>query len=215
MTSCYIVGAGDFAAERFHPRPEDMIIAADAGCSHLERLGVTPHIVVGDFDSLGRVPDYPNVQVCPVEKDDTDMVIAVRRGLDLGCGRLLLFGGVGGRLDHTLANLQTIAGVSRRGAAAYLIAGDWAAAAVTGGAVRFRGYTGGFSVFCHGDSAEGVGERGARYPLDGAVLSAFHPLGVSNEFASDETEVSVARGTLIVYWQGNADLPLPEVTAWR
>jgi thiamine pyrophosphokinase len=210
MKTCYIVGAGDFAAERFRPQPEDYIIAADAGYSHLQKLGITPDLLLGDFDSLGAVPEHPNVVVCPVQKDDTDTFIAVRRALDMGFERLLIFGGTGGRLDHTLANIQTLGFAAARGAEAFLIAGDCALTVLTGGRLRFSGYSGGFSIFSLGDRVRGVGETGSKYLLSEAELSCGYPLGVSNSFSADRTEISVREGMLVVYWGENAEKPLPE-----
>ena len=117
MNDCYIVCAADMAPARFTPGAGDYIIAADAGCRHLERLGARPDLIVGDFDSLGRIPSFPNVEVCPVEKDDTDSMIALRHAVTLGCRRILLFGALGGRrLDHTLANIQALAWARAQGA---------------------------------------------------------------------------------------------------
>lgn len=122
MKRCYIVGAADFAPARFRPEPDDLIIAADAGILHLERLGVKPDLILGDFDSLGHVPEFPDVEVSPVRKDDTDSMLAARRAIERGCDTLLFFGCLGGRrLDHTLANIQTIAWAANEGAAAYLV----------------------------------------------------------------------------------------------
>ena len=90
MKKCYITGAADFAPARFKPEPGDLVIAADAGITHLERLGVKPDLVLGDFDSLGHVPDLPDVEVSPVRKDDTDSMLAARRALERGCDTLLL-----------------------------------------------------------------------------------------------------------------------------
>ena len=113
MKNCYIVGAADFAPERFTPGEGDYIIAADAGLLHLEKLGLRPDLV------LGHIPDYPDIEVSPVRKDDTDSMLAARRALERGCGTLLLFGCLGGRrLDHTLANIQTLAWAASQGAAA-------------------------------------------------------------------------------------------------
>lgn len=207
MKTCHIVGAGDFFPERFAPAPGELVIAADAGLAHLEALGVTPDLAVGDFDSLGRVPELPNVTVCPVRKDDTDMMIAVRRALELGYRRLLLHGGTGGRLDHTLANLQTLLFAARQGALAFLLGGDFTAAALRDGTLRFAGGTGTFSAFCMGPPARGVYERGFLYPLEDASLTADWPLGVSNSFLGGEAEVSVREGALVLLWQ---DAPLPE-----
>ena len=213
MKTCYIAGAADFAPARFRPSAGDLVIAADAGVLHLERLGVKPGIVLGDFDSLGRVPDYPDVEVSPVRKDDTDSMLAARRALELGCNRLLFFGCLGGRrLDHSLANVQALAWCAARGAEAYLVGEGCCLTALAGGeSLRFDSrYSGDFSVFCLGEDALGVTERGLSYGLEGARLSAAFPLGVSNSFTGESARVSVESGTLILYWQDSPALPLPE-----
>lgn len=100
--TCCIFGAGDYGAM---PRPEldgrCFLIAADGGYGQLKQWGMSPHLAVGDFDSLGRVPEDVEVVRHPVRKDDTDMMLAVQEGLARGCGRFLIYGGLGGRLDHT------------------------------------------------------------------------------------------------------------------
>ena len=213
MSDCYIVCAAAMSAGRFTPRGGDYIIAADAGVKHLERLGARPDLIVGDFDSLGHVPVFPNIEVCPVEKDDTDSMIALKHALTLGFGRIFLFGALGGRrLDHTLANIQALAYARAHGAECFLFGEGCALTAISDGdALRFDGrYSGDFSAFCHGPDAAGVTERGLYYSLDGAELTSFFPLGVSNSFTGAPAEISVRRGTLIVYWRDNPDLPLPE-----
>ena len=99
-----------------HPGAQDFLIAADKGYEALEAYGVPPNLVVGDFDSLGRRPNHPNVVQLPAAKDDTDMVYALREGLDRGYRRFVLLGVVGGRLEHTLANLQALAWLTTQGA---------------------------------------------------------------------------------------------------
>ena len=213
MKKCYITGAADFAPARFKPEPGDFVIAADAAITHLERLGVKPDLVLGDFDSLGHVPDLPDVEVSPVRKDDTDSMLAARRALGRGCDTLLLFGCLGGaRLDHTLANIQTIAWATSEGAAAYLIGEGCCLTALRGGeSLRFdKRYHGDFSVFCLGADASGVTEKGLSYTLDRAQLTAHFPLGVSNSFTGEEAYISVEDGLLIIYWADDPGLPLPE-----
>ena len=100
---CYVVGAMSLTPDlRPYPAPGDFVIAADRGFDSLMAYGVVPNLAVGDFDSLGHIPDHNNVITLPVEKDDTDMAFAVSKGLEMGYKRFVLLGGVGGRLDHTL-----------------------------------------------------------------------------------------------------------------
>lgn len=210
IKTCYIAGAGDFFPQRLNHEAGDYIIAADAGYTHLEKMGIKPDLVIGDFDSLGAVPEHPNVIVCPVKKDDTDMLAAVRYALDINCNRILLFGGTGGRLDHTLANIQTLGFAAKRGAQAYLFGAGFVVTALTGGKLRFFDYSGGFSVFSLGDSARGVFETGVKYPLHDAELFCDYPLGVSNAFEGADSEISVREGTLVILWEGNETRSLPE-----
>ena len=106
---CYIVGAMSLTPNlRPYPAPDDYVIAADRGFDSLLAYGVMPDLAVGDFDSLGHRPNHPNVIQLPAEKDDTDMVYALRKGLEMGYRRFILLGGVGGRLEHTLGNLQLL-----------------------------------------------------------------------------------------------------------
>src|SRR5699024_5310138 len=82
---CYIVGACPPGPMAFVQDCPSLIIAADQGLRHLEKTGVVPDLIVGDFDSLGQVPSGENVIQHPVEKDDTDMMLAVKTGLGRGC----------------------------------------------------------------------------------------------------------------------------------
>lgn len=202
---CFIVGAGSIdPALRLSPRPGDLIIAADAGWLALERMGLTPDLVVGDFDSLGSRPDHPNTIVLPTVKDNTDMHAAIRLGQERGYTRFALYGGTGGRLAHTLANLQLLDGLSRQGCRGVLIGEGTVAAAVTDASLSFPAHmTGYLSVFCSGAPAQGVTLSGLKYTLQDAGLSSAFPLGVSNEFIGIPACVSVTCGTLLVLWQGS------------
>ena len=133
MATCYIVGAGDFTARGFAPGPGDLILAADGGYRALYRLGTTPDLLLGDFDSLGDAPLPPDLPVLrfPARKDDTDTGLALRHGLMLGFRDFALYGCAGGRTDHLLANFQSMARVSRLGATIRLAAPDYDAWALT------------------------------------------------------------------------------------
>lgn len=199
---CYLVGAGERTQDRPTPGPGDLVIAADGGGAWLTALGLAPDLWVGDFDSLGEIPAGPAVVRLPVEKDDTDMMAAARLGIERGCRHFDIYGGTGGRFDHTLANLQILTWLARRGCGNTLYGQGWAASAVSGGELRLEGRAGGVvSVFCQGDAARGVTLEGLKYPLTGADLTCEFPLGVSNSFLGVSARVAVEEGTLLVVWE--------------
>ena len=119
--ACYIFGAGDFDGLEERPGAEDYVIAADGGYTACRRAGVEPQLLLGDFDSLAEVPALPHVERVPVEKDDTDMMLAVKRGLERGETLFHLYGGMGGqRTDHTVANFQALLYLADHGARGWL-----------------------------------------------------------------------------------------------
>ena len=129
MGCCVIFCAAGFDGLLAPLSKEDFVIAADGGLHHTDLLGIRPDMILGDFDSLGYVPK--NAAVFPVEKDDTDAMLAIRKGLAMGYKAFFLYGGMDGpRLDHTLANLQALQFLADRGAAGYLIGKDTVATVV-------------------------------------------------------------------------------------
>lgn len=200
MKTCVIFCAGGFDSLAEPIGTGDFLMAADGGLEHLQKLGLIPHGVLGDFDSLGYVPD--NARVFPVEKDDTDAMLAVRQGLDLGYRRFVLYGSLDGpRLDHTVANFQTLQFLADHGAHGYLAGNTYLATVVKNGTLHFPADAKGIlSVFCMGADAVGVTLEGLQYPLQAATLSAGFPLGVSNHFTGRAAAVSVADGSLLVLW---------------
>ena len=186
--------------------PDGFLIAADKGYAQLHARGVVPDLVVGDFDSLGAVPQDVPVVRHPVRKDDTDMLLAVREGLRRGCTRFLLYGGVGGRLDHTLANLQTLSFLQQNGARGVLY-GDGTAVTLLhqSGVTLSAKESGDVSVFAFGGPARGVTERGLLYSLENATLTTDFPLGVSNGFCGNAAQIEVRQGSVLLLWQTDAN----------
>ena len=202
MRNCVIFCAGEFHGLA---EPVDgVIIAADGGLRHTEALGLTPDVILGDFDSLGYVPQKANV--FPVEKDDTDAMLAVRKGLELGCDRFILYGALEGpRLDHTVANFQTLQFLADRGAQGYLVGKDSIVTVLKDGSLTLPALSEGIvSVFCMGRDAHGVTVRGLQYALEKGTLSAGFPLGVSNHFVGKEAEISVEDGSLLILYPKDA-----------
>ena len=105
----YTGGKINASAVTENPNDGDIIIAADSGYSNARTLGVTPHILLGDFDSLGTIPeDISEIISVPAEKDFTDTQMAIDTALSKGADEIIIIGGLGGRLDHTLSNLSIL-----------------------------------------------------------------------------------------------------------
>ncbi len=207
MGKCLIFCAAGFDGLLAPAEPEDYLLAADGGLAHLKRVGLTPNEILGDFDSLGYTPE--NALVYPVEKDDTDSMLAARRGLELGYREFYFYGALDGdRLDHTVANYQTLRFLADRGADGYLIGKNWIVTVVKNGTITFpAGLQGLISLFCLGPDARGVTLRGLHYPLEEGTLTGGFPLGVSNHFTGSPASVTVADGSLLVMWQRRAGMP--------
>lgn len=207
MGSCVIFCAAEFDALARPLAEDDFVIAADGGLRHTEKMGIVPQEILGDFDSLGYTPTGANV--FPVEKDDTDAMLAVRRGLELGYREFVLYGSVdGSRLDHTVANFQTLQFLADRGALGYLVGKDFLITVVKEGAIAFpAGCRGTVSVFCLGSDASDVNLEGLYYPLKNGTLTAGFPLGVSNHFTGEPARIAVGQGSLLVLWQRENGFP--------
>ncbi|MDR2524737.1 MAG: thiamine diphosphokinase [Oscillospiraceae bacterium] len=212
MQTCYLVGAAP-EAERILPQPGDFVIAVDGGLDVLLAWNITPDYMIGDFDSaqLPPPPDVPCKRY-PAQKDASDMALALREALARGFRRIALIGAVGGRADHTYANIQLLAQAAQAGAFAVLhCSPGWAATMLCdNGSLLLEG-AGLFSVFAYGGSAEGVDIKSARYPLNGAALTPENPLGLSNEITGARAEISLAKGALLVFWEADKAQPLVNV----
>ena len=207
MAKFVIFCAGGFEALLEPLDKDDYLLAADGGLTHFEKLDRSPDGILGDFDSLGYVPQ--GAVVFPVEKDDTDAMLAVRQGLQMGYREFLLYGSLDGpRLDHTVANFQTLQFLADRGATGYLIGNTHIVTVVKNGSIRFPETAAGIiSAFCMGADAEGVTIEGLQYTAENALLSAGFPLGVSNHFVGQPAKISVEKGSLLVIWERENGLP--------
>ena len=202
---CVILSAGPVSPElKRLLRPDDFIIACDAGYRNCAPLGCKPNIILGDFDTAPcPVQQNDDIIVLPHVKDDTDTEYAAKLASEKGFDEALLLGVLGGRrLEHTLANLCTGLGLEQRGVRATLLDERSRITFVMPGETRRYPKDEYFylSVFPMEGRAEGVSERGSFYELTDAVLTAGYPLGVSNEYAdgSDCITISTRKGALVV-----------------
>ena len=201
MNKCIIFCAGGFDVLAQPIGKEDIVIAADGGARHTAALGITPQIALGDFDSLGYIP--AGAEVFPVEKDDTDAMLAIKKGLALGCRDFVLYGSLDGdRLEHTVANFQALQYLSDHGARGTLVGLRQIVTLIQNGAICFPArFAGDVSVFCLGADARGVTIENLYYNVENTTLTSGFPLGVSNHFVGKEATVSVKEGSLLLIWQ--------------
>ena len=200
---CYIYVGGEINAANITERPdkEDLVIAADSGFDNAARLGVTPSVMVGDFDSVRekKIPDGVEIYRVPAEKDLTDTQLAVEVALSRGMRDIVIIGGLSGRLDHTMSNLGLLEHLESLHVCAVMTDGV--------NRVRFLrnnstliprgGYTY-LSLLVADKEAKGVEVLGCKYPLKKAKLERTHQYAVSNELVGNCAMISVRRGGLFV-----------------
>lgn len=207
---CIIICAGDLEISQIPIKEDDLVIAVDGGYMYSRVLEITPDVIIGDFDSLEE-PYASEVHrleeegksCCVIrlerEKDDTDTMAAIRYGLQAGCSEFHLYAAMGGRLEHTIANLQSLLFLKKNGAKGYLWDAFSMTTVIRNESLSFRkSMEGLLSVFAIDGDARGVTETGLKYGLHDAVLENSFPKGISNEFIGEEATVSVSDGALLV-----------------
>ncbi len=198
---CVIVGAAPFSDAAYLRRyvlPTDYIIAADGGQRLLEKMGRTPDLIIGDFDSSNQ-PQTTACQVLPTRKDDTDVMAAVRLALADGYREFVLLGCLGGRLDHTFANVFVLRFLYENGACGMLCDEHHEIMLLASGNHTVDVQDDCFvSLLPYGGNVEGVTLRNAQYPLENACLDTVFPLGVSNGFTDKPMEISLKNGYLLL-----------------
>lgn len=208
---CYIFGAGPITAPlKFIPSEQDFIIAADAGYNFLLSQGIKPNLLVGDFDSLGYVPYDIDFVRFPTVKDDTDMMLAINEGIKRGYNNFLIYGGMGGKLEFTLANLQILYNIVSRGYTCYFIDKGNLLTAVKNTKIGFSdNFRGRISIFSAGTDAHGVNISGLKYTLTDGILKCDNPLGVSNEFIGECGYISVEDGAIFIVYDVDNNMLIP------
>ncbi len=202
---CVIFGGAEICRpdriKRYIPEEDIFVIAADRGLLHCEQFGIKPDIIMGDFDSLGEIPEGSNVLLAPSDKDDTDMLLAVKYAAGKGISReFVIFGGTGGRMGHTIANVQTLSYISSIGLRGCIV-GDTmlmrtlipSDGRVTLTAAPDTGY---ISLFSLSENAEIVID-GLKYSGRISLTRTF-PLGVSNEPAGKSWSAEVLSGEVLL-----------------
>lgn len=202
MKRCVIVGGADienYDAVCRKIRNDDYFIYCDCGLRHMEKLGVAPNLIVGDFDSH----ENPNLSVetivLPCEKDDTDTFFAAKEAVKRGFDDFILIGTVGGRLDHTLGNVSVLLYLFSLGKNAEMI-DDFSEMQIVGDKTVFvdSSYSY-FSLLNITGEAEGITEKNVKYPLENAKITCEYQYGISNEVLPGKTaEITVEKGKALL-----------------
>lgn len=205
---CIVIGAGDLTMGELTVGEDDYCIAVDGGLSYCGILGVEPDIIIGDFDSVSekekeaiallkeQIPERI-IELVP-EKDDTDMLVALKHGLKLGYRDFRIYAGTGGRFDHTLANIQCLLYLKNHDATGYLVDGTGMILVLQNESVQFQKSMEGYlSLFSLGKQANGVTIQGMKYPLNHYTMTNDFPIGISNEFIGESATISVEDGELV------------------
>ena len=203
MSICYIFGALDTDVADFKPQESDLIIAADGGWQLALQMGVTPSMLVADFDSLGipSLPDGVELVKLPIEKDVTDTAEAMRQAYEAGHRSFLLLGCTGGRLDHLQATLATAADYVRRGCEVTLADEQNEIHLLTPGSYMYPACPDEkVSFFAFGEEVTGLFAEGFMYPVANYTLSPYDALCVSNEWVEEDACLSFKTGLLMLYF---------------
>ena len=199
---CVILGGGPLQLQELRClRADDTVIAADAGRLAASSAGITPDILLGDWDSCPPPETGKEIITLPAEKDDTDTHHAARIAVQRGFAEVLLLGCLGGRLDHTQANLATLLYLTQQGVRGWVTDPTTEITALQNGSIvlpQKQGYY--FSAFAADGTAYGVTLEGMKYPLNDATVSVYFPIGVSNEIVQPQAKITVAQGTLLLMY---------------
>ena len=199
MKTALIVSGGDFSSPDLDLK-YDLLIACDKGYGYAKNMRLTPDVVIGDFDSFTGVID-PDIKVLryPIEKDDTDTMLAVKYALNEGCDRIVICSALGGRMDHTIANIQSMAYAASHGALCEIMSENEYMRTFTGGKTRVKerdGYS--ISLFSLSDECKDLSIDGAKYNLKNATLTNIFPLGYGNSREHDYVTISMSSGILLI-----------------
>lgn len=196
---CIIISGGEYSPIT-DINNEDFIIACDKGYEYAQKDGITPNLLIGDFDSYKGVldTDIP-IQRYKSEKDDTDTGIAIQYAVDNNFDEIVLYCALGGRLDHLLGNIQLGTYATKNGVSVKILSKDNELYFLSNSGIslnRRNGYS--ISLFSLTDMCEKITVSGAKYPLHDATFNNSSALGVSNEWSEDVINISVGNGVLLI-----------------
>lgn len=194
-------------------KKDDYIICVDGGTKYAVELGLRPHIILGDMDSIQKnhLGEFSRENVIikkhPVEKEHTDTTLAVNEAFSLNPVEIIIIGALGTRFDHALANVHLLRAALEKGIPARIIDEHNEIRLIAPGMnVELNGQPGDlFSLLPLTLEVTGVNVAGARWPLSNATFEIGNPYGVSNRLASDCAIITIGEGLLLVIRTSESD----------
>ncbi|MCQ2421503.1 MAG: thiamine diphosphokinase [Lachnospiraceae bacterium] len=200
MKQALIISGGAYDVPPVALQP-NLIIACDKGYRYAQMLGLKPDIVLGDFDSIDERPtaDGFTLLTYPIEKDDTDTMLAIKYALGKGCDQITLLCALGNRLDHTYANIQSMHYAAQHGACCEILSKKEQLRALRPGSyqLKYKPDTS-LSLFALTDSCKALTIHGAKYDVERIELKNSFPLGLGNSWLSDTVSITFEEGILLV-----------------
>jgi thiamine pyrophosphokinase len=194
---CIIIGAGNFVNELIRKEKDDLLICADAGYTYIKDKNIEVDLLVGDFDSIKELPENINIYKLPKEKDETDLYVAILEGIKKGYKEFEIYGSLGGRIEHSIANIQILVNLAKQNIKATLIDQNTMINVLTEGThiynKELKGY---ISLFSYTDEAC-ITIKNLKYELDHKLITNIFPLGIDNEFIDLESLVTIHQGMVL------------------
>lgn len=197
MGNCYLFGASKIENFDVKLTKDDCVIAVDGGYDFLVKNNIEIDYIIGDFDSVVKIPNQ-NVIKLPKEKDQTDMLAAIEIGIEKGYQNFYIYGGLGGRLSHCIANIQLLIKLACLNLKGYLFDNKTFVTVIKNDEIELCKDNCYLSIFALDEEAEGVTLQGVKYPLFNYTLKDIYPIGISNEFIGKVAEIKVTKGTLLI-----------------
>ncbi len=204
MKRCIIFSGGNVVGTEYLPSIDDstLIISADGGYLNALKLNIIPNLCLGDFDTL-KVDIHSSCQMVkfPPEKDDTDTMLCIKEAIYRACDSVYIYGALGGRFDHAMANVQALEYLTNRGTIGYIVDSQNLITMQKESIRTYKNITNFryFSILSVSHTAE-VSADGLKYPLDRTILTREFPLGVSNEILTDTFNITVHNGTILAIY---------------
>lgn len=205
MKTALIFSGGYVQGNEYLPKDYSVTISADGGYLNALKFNILPDICMGDFDTL-KTKINPRCEVIkfPKEKDDTDTMLCIKKALSMDCDNLYIYGALGGRFDHTIANIQSLEYIISNGGKGYLIDTQNVVTIQSVGTQKYlrNSKYKYLSILSLSDKSV-VSASGLKYPLNNTLLNRCFPLGISNEFLEDFSTITVHQGTILITYSSD------------